>query len=133
MINVYLSIFKILDPCNVSIKYIIKSTVKQKHEIAQHFTFRFFFVLVHDIYSTFYTHALSQNSSQINACITRKGVLGPRFIVSSEGLGLHKMLLPMGSEPSSRGDSQLQHPACQTNAVALGCSMSAFFFSIKNT
>ena len=32
------------------------------------------------------------NSSQINACVVEIGVLGPPFIVSSEGLGLHKML-----------------------------------------
>ena len=33
----------------------------------------------------------SFNSSQINACVVGIGVLGPWFIVSSEGLGLHKM------------------------------------------
>ena len=31
----------------------------------------------------------SCNFSQINACVVRIGVLGPRFVVSS-GLGLHK-------------------------------------------
>ena len=43
----------------------------------------------------------SFNSSQINACVVGIGVLGPRFIVSSEGLGLHKMLPPRGFEPST--------------------------------
>ena len=35
----------------------------------------------------------SFNSLVINACVVEIEVLGPRFIVSSEGLGLHKMLL----------------------------------------
>ena len=43
----------------------------------------------------------SFNSSQIYACVVGIGVLGPRFIVSSEGLGLHKMLPPRGFEPST--------------------------------
>ena len=43
----------------------------------------------------------SFNSSQINACVVGIGVLGPRFIVSSEGLGLHKMLPPREFEPST--------------------------------
>ena len=43
----------------------------------------------------------SFNSSQINACVVGIGVLGPRFTVSSEGLGLQKMLLPRGFEPST--------------------------------
>ena len=33
----------------------------------------------------------SFNLSQINACVVGLGVLGPRFNVSSEGLGLRKM------------------------------------------
>ena len=41
------------------------------------------------------------NSSQINACIMGIGVLGPRFIVSSEGLGLHKMFPLRGFKPST--------------------------------
>ena len=43
----------------------------------------------------------SFNSSPIDACIMGIGVLGPRFIVSSEGQGLHKMLPPRGFEPST--------------------------------
>ena len=41
------------------------------------------------------------NSSQINACVEGIGVLGPPLILSSEGLGLHKMLLPRGFEPGT--------------------------------
>ena len=43
----------------------------------------------------------SFNSSQINACVVGIGVLGPRLIVSSEGLGMHKMLPPRGFELST--------------------------------
>ena len=39
------------------------------------------------------------DSSQINMCVVRIGVLGPRFIVSSNEYGLHKMLHPRGFEP----------------------------------
>ena len=53
----------------------------------------------------------SFNSSHINACVVRKGVLGPRFIVSSEGLGLHKMLPPREFEP---GTSRMPGKRCTT-------------------
>ena len=43
----------------------------------------------------------SFNSSQIYACVVGIGVLGARFIVSSEVQGLHKMLSPRGFEPST--------------------------------
>ena len=43
----------------------------------------------------------SFNSSQINACVVGIEVLGPLFIVSSEGLGFHKMLPPRGFELST--------------------------------
>ena len=43
----------------------------------------------------------SLNSSQINACVVGIEVLGPRFIVSSEGLGLHNILPLRGFEPST--------------------------------
>ena len=43
----------------------------------------------------------SFNFSQINAYIVGIGVLGPQFIVSSEVLGLHKMLSPRGFEHCS--------------------------------
>ena len=51
----------------------------------------------------------SFNSSQINACVVGIGVLGPRFIVSSEGLGLHNMLPPRGFEP---GTSRMPGKRC---------------------
>ena len=54
----------------------------------------------------------SFHSSQINACIVGIGVLGPRFIISSEGLGLHKMLPPRGfgtsPMPGKRCTTRLQ-------------------------
>ena len=53
----------------------------------------------------------SFNSSQINACVLGIGVLGPRFIVSSEGLGLHKMLPLRGFEP---GTSRMPGKRCTT-------------------
>ena len=40
-------------------------------------------------------------SFKINAWVAGKGVLGPQFIVSFEGLGLHKMLPLRGFEPST--------------------------------
>ena len=43
----------------------------------------------------------SFNTSQINACIVGVGVLGPQLIVSSQGLGLHKMLPQKRFEPST--------------------------------
>ena len=64
--------------------------------------------------TTFYGMPGSFNSSQINVCAVRIGVLGPRFIVSSEGLGLHKML--------PRGNSNPAPPACQASTVPLGQS-----------
>ena len=36
----------------------------------------------------------SFNSSQLDECIVGIGVIGPRFIVSSKGLGVHKILPP---------------------------------------
>ena len=51
----------------------------------------------------------SFNSSQFNACVVGIGVLGPRFIVSSRGLGLHKMLPPRGFEP---GTSRMPGKRC---------------------
>ena len=70
-------------------------------------------VLVHAGYLFCYGHSLSTNyygttfvgmpgsfnSSQISACVVGIGVLRPRFIVSFEGLGMHKMLPPRGFEP----------------------------------
>ena len=53
----------------------------------------------------------SFNSSQINAFVVGIGVLGPRFIVSSEILGLHKMLPPRGFEP---GTSRMPGKRCTT-------------------
>ena len=53
----------------------------------------------------------SFNSSQINACVVAIGVLGPRFIVSSEGLGLHKMLPQRGFVP---GTSRMPGKRCTT-------------------
>ena len=47
----------------------------------------------------------SFNSSQINVCLLGIGELGPWFLVSSKGLGLHKIL--------PRGDSSPAPPACQ--------------------
>ena len=43
----------------------------------------------------------SFNSSQINAFVVVMGALGPRLIVSSEGLGLRKMLPLRGFEPGT--------------------------------
>ena len=53
----------------------------------------------------------SFTSSQINACVVGIGVLGSRFIVSSEGLGLHKMLPHRGVEP---GTSYMPGKRCTT-------------------
>ena len=51
----------------------------------------------------------SFNSSQINACFVGIGELGPQFIVSLEGLGMHKMLPPRGFEPSTSRMSDKHH------------------------
>ena len=75
-------------------------------------------VLMHAGYLFCYWHSLntnyygtifgwmpgSFNSSQINVCVMGIGVLGPRFKVSSEGLGLHKMLPPRGFEPCTKNN-----------------------------
>ena len=53
----------------------------------------------------------SFNFSQINACVVGIRVLGPRFIVSSEGLGLHKMFPPRGFE---LGTSRMPSKCCTT-------------------
>ena len=49
--------------------------------------------------------------SHINACIVGRGVLLPQFTVSSEGLGLHKMLPPRGFEPDT---SRMSGKRCTT-------------------
>ena len=63
----------------------------------------------------------SFNSSQINVCIMRIGVLEPRFIVFSERLGLHKLLPSRGFKPSTS----------QASAVPLGHSSPVCQYTIR--
>ena len=87
-------------------------------------------VLVHAGYLFCNGHSLNTNyygttfggmsgsfkSSQINACVVGIGVLGPWFIVSSEGLGLSQNVAPEGIR------TRASPPACQASAVPLGYS-----------
>ena len=63
-------------------------------------------------YGTTFGGIGSFNSSQINEYVVGIGVLGPRFIVSSEELGLHKMLPPRGFKP---GTSRMPDKHCTTS------------------
>ena len=71
----------------------------------------------------------SFNSSQINACVVGIGVLGPRFIVSSERLGLHKMLPPRGFKPGT--SRMLQLPCCKTNVCHVSIMVLYHFAKYK--
>ena len=62
------------------------------------------------------------NSSQINACVVGMGVLGPRFIVSSEALGLNKMLPARGFEFDT---SRMPHKR-PTTRVQLSCFYNVY-------